>query len=320
MRNLNWKGFGEISIEEIDKRDNDLELEINNSHFGLNNNFSFFRNEHAISRYTTIDPSIKRYALESGFISNAASIFINSAPKLKEFFNTKLQLIGHLLAENNSEGLLKIYKSAIKKANSLGYLNLMPLLISQPESFKGAFLDYSSDLIYISTKIRESRIELFPFYHTMLSTLVTNKGESISVKDNSSIFKKLEKDNLHIVSTLKPYFPKSTNISKTNFKSVIGRLSDLTPLFENATKLQAVQTKNELEKIKDEVKAFSDLLDMFVDSAKSNKLNISPETAKDISTGAREVGRHVELTAMVYFDTLVFTNSIMRLAETIINI
>lgn len=269
---------------------------------------------------TILDMTVSRYTLEAAFVDNVSSLFISNFYSLRVFLVDKKELVSHFFDKKKEDSLSRDYQKALKKADLLSYLAISPMIVSQPESFKGHFTEYAKALLNAVGDLRKTRTNLIPVYITMLSSLVTDKSESFSIKDHTSLFKAIEKENESVIEDLKHFFPKSTGISKTTFGSVIERLVDLESLFAMTTRLTTIQSETELRKIKEDVTNCVDLLDMYIKLVKDGTIKVTPETANNISFGAREIGKHVELSAILYFDTLLFITAIDRLAESIVKI
>ena len=267
--------------------------------------------------HVSLETQLEQLALEANFLPNVIASFKKTLSGLFASLKDSEALIRGLI-DKKEQCLadIKIYTDSVKVTDKIIYANYGERLISKPENFQGHFLDYAEVLNSVASDLYKLRAEIMPQYVGILSSFLTNKDDKLALKDHTIIYNKLANERTSAGNKLKQFFPRDNGLSKIEFKKVVARLADLKPLYSQTTTLAKLQIKSNLTIIQKDVTQCTELLNMLIEQVNNGTItNISSNSAMNIANGAYEVAKFVEFIGVVYFDSMVFINIVIRLAE-----
>ena len=260
-------------------------------------------------------------SLETNFINNAIHYLSSYLPSFRKNIEEKKNVIDNYVDDIKYEIDIKLpsyMNKAVKKLYSMSYSNFGERTISVPENFSGNLLQYANTLLEVNKEINDIKKILIPDYITILSSFITNKDAKMSLRSHEDVFKKIKNQREESFKKLKTYFPSNTGNSKIKFKNVFNRFTEVDMFFKHATMLAKVQNKNNLKEIQRSVNNITDSLDVIISYLQKGEItNVTPEVTSNLSTGAYEVARFIELYSLVYFDIMVLCNKANDLAQSI---
>lgn len=295
-----------------------LLLPINNEGFDMRH----FRNIEDSELHISVESAISRLSLEADVLSNLLQTFKTTIPSFFNAINNANVMVKGFINSNSQKHneLVKLQKDVIYNLKHIDYVNYSERLITVPENFTGSLLDYSIKLREITKELYLINSTVMVEYNGILSSFITNKDDKISLKDHTAFFKRVQSQREGIVKQLGD-FTKSNGVSKTKLKNVLARMSDIEPLIENTLSITRLHTKDVVSNVNSAVDQSTELLDMIIKQVQDGNIsNISPNAAMNISKGAFEVAKLVELVAVVFYDCEVLINVNLGIAKSIIDL
>jgi hypothetical protein len=268
----------------------------------------------------SMESNLERVVLESDVLANMLTSFNRVIPSFRESIINYSNLIVGLVEDKNIDlnDLDKDSKEAVLSSRSLSYINFGDILITVPENFHGSMLDYIKTLSDVTTEVYTLNESILSEYNAILSSFITNKDDKISLKDHTDFFKKVKAKRLFILEKL-GRFTKDSGVSKVKLKSVISRMSDIEPIIRESINIGKLHNKAVITNVRDSVAKSTDLLDIIIKQTKNGDItNMSPAATLNISMGAYEVAKMVELLGVIYYDVNVLLKVVKELVNTLI--
>lgn len=263
--------------------------------------------------YLSIEAQLDNLSFESYAFKDVLPMFRNLLPNLLD--QIKSINLNNKDDEEYSAIIKQIKKTNINLSKKIKFANFgtyNKLLVSIPENFKGYFLNYLILLDSLNKDIYENGIEILTNYNTILSTFISNKEDKISMKDYTNLYKDAAKKRENILNQLSLYFD-DNKASKNYLENVIERFADLDNLEKEVTNFDKAHNKQNMSNITSLVDKSVELLNLIILNSESEIKNISGSAAINISKGAYEVGKYVELISIYRFKSEQLLTSINRL-------
>jgi hypothetical protein len=273
-----------------------------------------------IASRVSMESNLERVVLESDVLANMLTSFNRVIPSFRESIINYSNLIVGLVEDKNIDlnDLDKDSKEAVLSSRSLSYINFGDILITVPENFHGSMLDYIKTLSDVTTEVYTLNESILSEYNAILSSFITNKDDKISLKDHTDFFKKVKAKRLFILEKL-GRFTKDSGVSKVKLKSVISRMSDIEPIIRESINIGKLHNKAVITNVRDSIAKSTDLLDIIIKQTKNGDItNMSPAATLNISMGAYEVAKMVELLGIIYYDVNVLLKVVKELVNTLI--
>lgn len=264
-----------------------------------------------------VNIGMRTLSLESEVISNVIDTFRNLVPgvtfKIKELLGT----FGKDIGQKSIFDFTDKSKIAREKTKQLDYGIYHKTVITVPEGFKGSFVEYVIVLNKILPHLFSNSNELLGEYNFVLSSFITNKESKTSLKDHTTLYKQAAKIRESVIQEINKFYT-TNDKSVVYLGDVIERFSDLDILSTEVRKLEKLHNDQNLDDLKKVVDKSVGLLDIIIKDVQSNDIsNVSGAAAKNISEGAYEIAKLVELLSLINFRTTQFLVSVDRLYETI---
>jgi hypothetical protein len=258
-------------------------------------------------------PSLE-LTLES--ISLEANVLTNAVSTIKNLFPNLLRGISNSFNKQDSlpqvEVLYtKLQNSALYKLKHVDHLDLDALSVVVPEGFISDYitaLKVSMDGINYMNSVANNVLKNYKVY---VSMVISNRDDKTSLRDNSSHYKEYARSRDIINQEFsKLYKSNSFEVSRP-FTKLIRRNSDVNVVFHETNKLLDLLKMIDIRNVKDQTNSISDLLQIVIDQVEAKKIdNVSPETLKNLATGAYEVAKQVETFSACYFRIKTIVESI----------
>lgn len=247
-----------------------------------------------------LDAQMRRLALESGFTANVADLFRNTIPNLVE------HLVGgykDLLGSSDLSAPVREMHADFRRLETklphAVYLNYTSTVVSVPEGFEGSLHDYVVFLHSVSEEMFREALQTIGEYNGVLSTFISNKDAKTSLKDHSDLFRRVEKRREEITARVKEFFPGTQVTPKKRLGQVVSRFAELEQIVAMVDKLDRDRKDHSLKEFAAAVHKSCDLLAIVVKQTTSEGVdNVSGNAAMNISQGAFELGKYVELVAL----------------------
>lgn len=274
------------------------------------------------SNGVSLETHLEQIALESNYLVNMLETFKTAIPS---FTNKIRDVVSHLSGiantqDNLNQGLTNKEHKALKIAKDLSFVGFGERIISIPENFKGSFIDYAKLLNLTATEAYQVQNTILAEYNVILSSFITNKEDRLALKDHTTFFNKIKDQREESGKKLGKFLNNKTGISKAKFRDVISRMAELEELIKVTSDLSSQHSRAKLQDIQSSVNHCVDLLDMIITGVKDGTItHISPNATMNISRGAYEIAKYVELVGIIYFDITVFLNCVDSMLEVIVN-
>lgn len=265
----------------------------------------------------SLEDNLSRLAMESEYASNLISMFRNTIPNFINAITSNNSLIKGFIGSNDAIELRLSdnQKKAIDASSRLDWLSFGERIITVPENFEGTLIKYIALLDKVTKELYTLNHTITGEYNVILSAFLTNKENKISLKDHTEFFKRIERTRNGITKELGSFI-KVGKINKVKLRTVVQRAADLEELIKVSVALNKVHNKEALINVHNSVNASTDLLDNILKQSESGDINnISPAAAMNISKGAYEVAKFVELFGIVYYDVTV----LLTIVDSIVN-
>ncbi len=270
---------------------------------------------------TSIDRLGKLLAIES--ISNnqpgILDVFSRLIPKTQELITSFAAPLAEFVSPNKqiTKFSKSEYRDSVKAVSKLPFMAYRDTLVMVPEGFTGNLVEYLKLLGKLNTQTIKQASDVVNDYINELSVFLNNLDARKSLKTHAAFYKQVSADRVKVESMMNVYFNKADTRSRIKLGSVIIRFGDFEELFTLAEQLQAsATTKKELTNLLSQVNHASELLKLINEKLLKNEFDIvSGEVAKNISMGAYEVAKYVELISVLTFSTEVAVSCVNALAE-----
>lgn len=251
----------------------------------------------------SLESQMSRLALESEVINNVASTFTVTVPLLVNKLLTQFTSLTSKDTVKEEVQAVKLVFGKLKvKLPYASFLNQSKTLVSVPEGFQGNLLDYIKTLSNMSQELFQEANKSLGEYNFVLSAFITNKENKISLKDHSDLFLRLKSKREKFTADMAVYFPTSSDLPKAYLGDVIHRFADLETIVHSVEQLNQQRKQQNIHDISASVKKSLDLLKIIIDDSNgSGMLQVSGAAAMNISSGAYEIGKYVELIALYRF-------------------
>jgi hypothetical protein len=262
----------------------------------------------------SLESELEKLALESNAIANVIDTFKNVIPRLSAKIDG---LIKDLASPSNSQ-VVKETETAFKELNKkLGYAEYVTYsktVVSVPEGFEGNLLEYLKLLEKLAPEVYNSVNDTLAEYKAMLSVFLTNKDAKLSMKDDTDMFDKVSKHRLKIVAELAVYFPTDSAKSKAYLGDTIHRFADIAELVHTTKTLDKLSEAQSLFRMSEKVRECVDLLNLITTNINDGSVaKVSGKASMNISTGAYEIAKYVELVSVFRFKTMQAIASVNKL-------
>lgn len=266
----------------------------------------------------SFESAYQQISLEAFVVPNMLQSLKSTIPSLIEGLKQNAQALLGINTENNEE-VIKLQdkdKKLIQSLKTIGFMHFDKELVSVPENFVGNLLHYTKTLTKITETVNIYQKEMFTQYQVILSAIVTNKSEKVSLQDHTKLFKNIHNQRESFLKEIKKYFPRETHQSKAQLGKVISRTEELAELIYSVEHLNHILTTISLTDISSNVNKCVSTLQILTGQVEdANSGIISSNTAMNISTGAYECGKFVEFISILYFDILTLTTSVSSIVE-----
>lgn len=272
----------------------------------------------------SVESRMNRLGLESAFTSNVIETFRSVVPDLKENIVNAFNMLTtpkDELAKNVDE-LVSHFKKLEKKIPHASFLNIGQTVVSVPEGFKGNLLTYLNFLHLLSDELVREANNVLVDYNMILSSFVSNKQDKLSLRDHTALFKKVKHRREEIMKDIKEFFPDTNVTARSRLIQICDRFQDLEAMYKLSEQLLKERKSHNLENIHNGVRQSVEMLDMVIQDVQTNGTeNVSGASALNISEGAYEIGKFVELVAIyrtMVDQAILTTNRLMKQLDDIL--
>jgi hypothetical protein len=251
--------------------------------------------------------SLPSFSSLRDFLPNFISLFKVNNDKL----DTSIKEYGELYKD-----LPDIAKKALTALDKINFVNLSNVAVSVPENFKGNMLNYIQTMNTVMPEIFNLTQKSLDDYNAMLSVYITNSNAINDLQDHTLFYSKIKNQREKANDVINAYFPISTGVTKSKLIDICSDPHQLKKIILNYR--QEPNINKSLKSLLTNVKKSSDYLDIL--SQKINKIedkHLSAYAARNISTGAYEIGKLVELNSILCFRNTLLLHSITKLIDTI---
>lgn len=262
---------------------------------------------------------VNKIALESGFVSDLKDLINEALPMLRAKLSNLMVEDKDKAATQYIQEIFSLETKATYKAKHLDFLTFGVNFVSVPLGFKGHFIDYGAELLTILTEGSKTLNQLLVNTNMQLANCITNSDAILSLKDTSKIYTDAGNGRKEYNQRLGKYIVANNGVSKLPMTNVLYRFSDLSILGKQAKDLNTAIRDLRISQIKDKITELTSMADILIKNLKDDSVKkVSPIQAKNISMALYETASYVEFISTVYYDTVVFTQSINGLFKTIV--
>jgi len=264
----------------------------------------------------SLESQLDRLVLEASVLSNVLDTFRNVLPNL----NNKISDILSTFTNSDKDiSGVKALISEIDKFNNkkdhVDFVTYSKTLVSVPEGFTGTINDYLTTINEVNSKIYIRCNNMLTEYSSILSSYITNKEDKISMKLHNEFYKYISKERTEFTNSLDAYFNNKT-ISKAYLNNVLTNFSEVNSIKEQLTKLNKSHNKTNLSNILQETNKVVSMLDIIIDNSKDAS-KVSSESALNISKGAYELAKFIELISIFNFRIIQAITTTSKLIDTL---
>lgn len=252
----------------------------------------------------SLEHHIERLALEADYLSDAANTLNNIIPKISEKIGAFIK--SFTPGETPAEDMMRHAEKDVNTLKSIipysSFATFDKTLVTVPEGFIGNFETYLDVMLSVSREITVNATDVLSTLQADLSVFISSKENKFSSKDKTAAFKKFEKRRIDIQEELAKFFSDKNVRSKAYMSEVIGRFEDIDIINAKCRKLTELNTGKILNEIHRQAQEVNTLLDIVIsDSREDGASKVSGISAKNISTGAYEAAKAIELVGIFRF-------------------
>lgn len=265
----------------------------------------------------SLESQMRHLAMESSFADNVLSVFRDVVPNLAGALRSAFSNLRNTHdITPEVVAIQKTFKLVDGKIPNAKYLNYTSMLVSVPEGFKGSLLEYVLFLENISDDLFRDTLQTIGEYNVVLATFISDKDSKTALKDHSALFARVAERREKITGGIKKFFPGTATISKQKFGEVIARFGEIEQIVKVVEKIERSRKQHNLNEVAAAVQKATDMLDVIVKDIETNGVtNVSGNSAMNISQGAFELGKYVELVALYRSLVEQATATVLKLTE-----
>ena len=239
-------------------------------------------------------------ALEASVLSNMVdtikSVFPDMLANLKNsFFST--QNLPNIQIQMSSD-----HQFIVKEIKAFPFTEYGNLSVAVPEGFKGDYVSYLKELINATDSLKELSNKIIKPYYVYLSVFLSNKDAKKSTHNNDSFYKQINASRDKVSKDIGKFFNPTDPTAKLKVNKLIHNTGGVKDVSEFSTLLKSHIDKVDISEISKMSNQCLDLLAMIVDEInKGNITNVTPEITTNLSNGAYEVAKELEMFSVVYF-------------------
>lgn len=209
----------------------------------------------------------------------------------------------------------KVHSRIVEQTKNLPYVTYKDMIIMVPEGFRGNLLSYLKTIMPLRRSMVARTEQIMGDYRDQLSMFLTNKAERETMDDYSLRTKKIAKERDSIEGEIRRHFNDRDTKSRVRLGQVISRFSELPEIFRAAEELNQLRTNSDLSKLTSLTTEINDVFGLIKKRLDDGTIEeISGQSAKNISEGAYQTAKFMELTSIVIFNTEVMSTVISGLA------
>lgn len=268
----------------------------------MNNNQLVFDNNHKAN----LENQMTLLALESNFVENVIGVFRTTLPSLVQKINESINM--SFFAEKPEAQIIigkeikSNLKSLDKKLELANFVSYKDVVVSVPQGFVGDFKQYLTFMDRIFNDVISTGNQLLSEYSYILSAFISNKENKVSLKDHTAFYKKIQVDREKISKDFDQFFDRNSDNSLQRLNKIINRFDEVEDIVEQTIKLETATKQSNLSEIQQSVKKISGLLDIIVQQTQTDSISkVSGNAAMNISKGAYEVAKFIELISVYHF-------------------
>lgn len=266
----------------------------------------------------SFDSLMRRMVVESNVGADVLTLFKRIVPKSVEVITSFLPNLTQL-SEKSVETPLSssLYKDVLRKSQGFNFLVYDATLIQVPEGFNGKLVNYLTLLILHTEKEIKEGKSILDNYNIELSMFLSNADVRQSMKSHTDFYKKIRKDRDDWAKDIaKFYDTRNPTLSRRPVGQVIERFSDMERVFALTEKLAQLRTQLNYKLIVAEINKTTGMLELIRSRMATEDIgSASPQMAKNLSEGAYEVAKFVEVMSIhgYYVETAI--SSVNSMAE-----
>lgn len=248
------------------------------------------------------------------------SIFSSLIPKANDLISSisaSLKPVSDQNTENEESVTVKTarYKKIVEKTQQLPYSAYRNMLIMVPEGFSGNLAEYLKILIKIRSGIIRQAERVLSDYEIQLAMFLNETQARTSVENYAAKNKELDKERKAIEVEIAKHFSDRDTRSRVQFGKVVSRFSELGEIFAYGEVISKLKVNSDLEKLISQTNHINDMFKLIQSKIDKNEINaVSGQAAKNISEGAFQAAKFLELTSIVVFNTQIMAAVIDNLA------
>lgn len=273
----------------------------------------------APTSFTGLQTHLDRIALESEFKTNLIGLFRNVVPEYySKIKQQALGLTGLFAKQPNFvpdsdvnfdesgyidvNSFVTLNNEILVKLPAYTYTAMSSLVITVPENFKGSLLKY---IQFMSKNddaaIYKAVINLLTTYEAILADFLSNKDSKISLVSHDRHYENAIDTTKKFADYHKSFFPSNTGKSKARLGDVFERQADVSESMKLYPSLVRSYEVVPVQEIKDHVDRCMELLNLVCEAAKNDIPEVSGAAAANISKGAFEMGKLLEIMSVHLF-------------------
>lgn len=251
----------------------------------------------------SLEEHISRLALEASVLANLSESFSRFIPAMSTRFSELCSQFAN--TENHSEKMKEFtvsYREFQPKAKLLNFIDYRQALVSVPEGMNGELLSFVEFLAEHAGDVFNAAFTALDSFQNVLSAFVSNKDNKLTLSDMTHQYRAVKEYRERVTNKLSDFFDQNSSISKRRLGVVLARVTDITTLRDQLAKLDKMIQDKHLTQLSDKVSKISQLFSLIQKSIKEDGLEeISGAAAKNISEGAYEMAKLVELVSVFRF-------------------
>jgi hypothetical protein len=255
-----------------------------------------------------LDRHGRALSAESFFSSiNIPGVFRNLAQQVHETFKS----VGEFVALPDIPTFSSDEKKFLKLLSSVNYHSIMDTQAQTPEGLKSTYVQYLHTLVKAAEHASQVQVNVVEPYVQFLTMFAAGNQYSTSGVTQTSVFKKQDGIRKVIYTDLGKHFSKEGYGARVLVKDVVKSNNEWHQVFQGLKQCNEYIQVVDREKVISMVNTCSDLIDVIIKqfSAMSDR-KVSKEAAEQLHNYAFNVGKELELYAMIHYRTLALQTAV----------
>lgn len=245
----------------------------------------------AISPAAVIPNAGEQLAMEANVLSNLVDSIAQFMPSVLATatsafsgFNKESEEVKHV-GNVNIESLTRRENALLTTLVSTDFEDMTNFGVPVGVGFKGKLNDYADTMMVQQKYYETDTVKHLQDYYVYLSVLISNKDARLSLKDQSKLYKDIEKERAGFDRSIQSYFG-TGNSNTIQYTKGADNHNDFVSYMAKLTAISRIDDLRERKAVSDLIEKITAVTNALIEQTKDGEIShITPEVTKNIHEG-----------------------------------